>query len=393
MQTGNQAIHSPILIIGAGPAGLAVAGRLRKADMDFEMLEKTDKIAWSWHNHYDRLCLHTVKQLSHLPFLPFPEEYPLYVPREDLAQYYEDYASHFNIQPNFNEEVLSIRPDKQGWLTQTVSGKAYHSQSVVVATGVNRVPYSPQWPGQELFKGEIIHSRNYKNALPFKGSKTLVIGMGNTGAEIALDLAENDVDVSISVRSPINIVPRDINGRPVQLTARQLAKLPFGLGDWLGTQVRKWVIGDLSRFGLQTSGITPAEQLRTTGKTPVIDLGTVEHIKKGKIKIVPDIERFEEREIRFADQKQRNFDKIILCTGYRAQIEDFMNFVDDSLLDKYQVPKAPVGEGKFKGLYFVGFDNYKLGGILGTITTDSKTVTDHIISESATVEKEQHKPV
>ncbi|MEL6653398.1 MAG: lycopene cyclase family protein, partial [Bacteroidota bacterium] len=93
------ATTTPILIIGAGPAGLAVAGRLRKTGLDFQMLEASDKIAWSWHNHYDRLCLHTVKQLSHLPHLPFEESYPLYVPRLDLIKYYEDYARHFDIKP------------------------------------------------------------------------------------------------------------------------------------------------------------------------------------------------------------------------------------------------------------------------------------------------------
>lgn len=366
------------LIIGAGPAGLAVAGRMRKQGLDFEIVEKTDKIAWSWHNHYDRLCLHTVKQLSHLPHLPFPEQYPLYVPREDLVHYFEDYARHFNIQPHFNEEVSNIeRVDEMNWKVETASGKAFQAQNVVIATGVNRVPHSPQWKGQDQFEGEIIHSRVYKNTDPFKGKKVLVIGMGNTGAEIALDLAENNIESYISVRSPITIIPRDVFGRPAQLTAKKLAKIPFGLGDWLGSQIRKLVFGNLSKYGLPMSRVHPAVQLRKTGKTPVVDLGTTDMIKAGKIKVIGDIKQFTPNGVELADGSQQSFDSVILATGYRAQVEDFIKHTE-GLLDKYNVPKHAIGEGSYEGLHFVGFDNYKLGGILGTIFTDSETVVNAI---------------
>ncbi|MEN0047799.1 MAG: NAD(P)/FAD-dependent oxidoreductase [Bacteroidota bacterium] len=366
------------IIIGAGPAGLAVAGRLRKMNLPFEVLERTQKIAWSWHNHYDRLLLHTVKQLSHLPHLPFPEEYPLYVPRADLARYYENYAAHFDIKPHFGEEVVSVKKsDEQIWQVSTQTGKRFEAENVVVATGVNRVPFSPTWKGLDSFQGTITHSRDYKNTQSFHGKKVLVIGMGNTGAELALDLAENEVEVAISVRSPITIVPRDINGRPVQLTAKKLAKLPFGLGDWLGTQVRKLVIGDLSKYGLPMSNIHPAQQLRDTGKTPVIDLGTVEYIKNGKIKILPDISEFHEKGIITKDGSRHDFDAVILATGYRAKLEDFVDHTE-GLLDRFDVPKQPVMDGKNEGLHFVGFDNYKLGGILGTIFSDSETVANAI---------------
>ena len=192
-------------------------------------------------------------------------------------------------------------------------------------------------------------------------------------------MSENNVDTTLAVRSPITIVPRDVNGRPVQLTARTLAKIPFGIGDWLGTQIRKIIIGDLSKYGVPLSTQHPVVQLRETGKTPVIDLGTVEHIKKGKIKIVGKIDRFFEKGIVFESGDEIEFDAIILATGYRAKVEDFLENGKE-FLDKYEVPKQPIGEGKFKGLYFVGFDNYKLGGILGTIYTDSETVVDDILS-------------
>lgn len=375
-------VKTTVLIIGAGPAGLAVAGRLRKQGIPFEIVEKTDKVAWSWHNHYDRLCLHTVKQLSALPHLPFPEYYPLYVPRKDLAQYYENYAKTFNIQPHFNSAVNAIRKNQADkWEVTTENSKTFEAPHVVVATGVNRVPNAPTWEGQDSFEGTIIHSRTYKNTVPFKGKRVLIIGMGNTGAELALDCAENDVAVAISVRSPVAIVPRDVNGRPVQLTARKLAKLPLGIGDWLGTQIRKIVIGDLTPYGLTMDRRHPTQILCDTGKTPVIDLGTVEQIKAGKIKIIGDISHFYAKGVALKDGSTHECDAVILATGYKAKIEDFIENAA-TLVDRYQVPKAPVATGEHKGLYFVGFDNYKLGGILGTIINDSATVVDTIQSNT-----------
>ena len=366
------------LIIGAGPAGLAVAGRMRKQGLDFEILESSENIADRWHHHYDRLLLHTVKQLSNLPHLEFPEDYPTYVPREKLVKYYENYAKHFDIKPQFNQTVVSIKLENEGWEVLSESGKKWFAENVIIATGVNRIPYVPVFKNQDEFQGNIVHSINYKNAKPFLNKKVLVVGMGNTGAELALDLSENNIDVTLAVRSPITIVPRDVNGRPVQLTAKTLAKIPFGIGDWLGTQIRKVVIGDLTKYGVPLSKQHPVVQLRETGKTPVIDLGTVAHIKKGKIKIVGKIDQFYKKGVMFESGEKHEFDSIILATGYRARIEEFLENGKE-FLDKYEVPKQPIGEGKFKGLYFVGFDNYKLGGILGTVFNDSKTIVDDIL--------------
>ncbi|MDH7446534.1 flavin-containing monooxygenase [Aquimarina sp. 2201CG14-23] len=370
------------LIVGAGPAGLAVAGRFRKQNIPFVIVEQTDKIVWSWHNHYDRLLLHTVKELSHLPYLEFPEDYPRYVPKTKLADYYENYAKHFNIKPEFNVEVRSVSKENNHWNINT-NKQTYQAKNVIIATGVNRVPFLPVWKNQIDFKGNIIHSRSYKNVSPFKGKKVLIIGMGNTGAELALDLSEHLVEVAVSVRSELLIVPRDINGRPVQLTAKKLEKLPFGLGRWVGKQVRRVVIGDLIKYGVQVSKKDPIDHLKQTGKTPVIDLGTVKQIKLGNIKIVDDIESFYEYGVQLKNGTRLEIDTIILATGYRAKVEQFIKNTD-GLLDSYGVPKNVIGTGAHSGLFFVGFDNYKLGGILGTIFTDSKTIVDQISKKHKT---------
>jgi len=369
------------LIIGAGPAGLAVAGRLKKRGIDFHMVEASHQIANSWHNHYDRLHLHTVKQWSHLPHKEFPKDYPLYVSRKELVEYLTNYAKEFSINPEFNKKAHSIKKDNKLWNVEFENGSSYSCKNVIIATGVNREPNIPQWKGQDTFTGQIIHSKEYKNATPYKGQSILVVGMGNTGAEIALDLSENDVQTYLSVRGPVNIVPRDLNGRPVQVTAKQLAKLPFGIGTSLGSMIRKMYIGNLAKFGVETPDMSPTRQLLETGKTPVVDIGTVKAIKEGNIVVYKNLSHFEEHKVVFEDGKKVKVNNVILATGYKPNIQNFIEH-GDQLLDKYGCPNPAIAPESHKGMYFVGFDNYKLGGILGIIMEESKTIADHIEGQS-----------
>ncbi len=370
-----------IIIVGAGPAGLAVAGRLRQHQQDFTMLERDGVVASMWHQHYDRLHLHTVKELSHLPHLPFPAHYPRYVSRQQLADYCQSYAQHFNIQPIFGTEVIRIRKDDKHWEILTSDQKIFKATQVVIATGCNRIPVMPHWSGQEDYSGEIIHSRFYKNPVPYTGLKVLVIGMGNTGAEIALDLADHGVETYLSVRSHVNIVPRDVLGRPAQLTGKMLEKLPFGAGRLISRISTRLILGDLRKFGLQPSPMDPVDQLKLTGQTPVIDLGTVAMIKAGKIKIVPDVNAFTTNGVILKNGDLLEVDAVILATGYQSGLTGLLENAD-KLLDQYGLPRDCMGRGDFQGLYFVGFDNYKLGGILGTIYTDSEKVVYEIVEQN-----------
>ena len=370
-------METQVLIIGAGPGGLAVAGRLRKQNIPFELIEKSQHVGNTWYEHYDRLHLHTVKEYSNLPHLPFPEHYPRYIPRQMLVDYYEEYAKVFNLQPHFGTKAIAVKKEKNSWYTETSSGQTFISKQVVVATGVNSVPNRPVFVGEEIFKGQIIHSKDYKNTVPFIGQRVLVVGMGNTGAEIALDLCENDIEAFVSIRGPINIVPRNVLGRPTQITALALAKLPDWLGDWIGIQVRKLTVGDLQKYGIETPKLPPTKQLRATGKTPVIDIGTLKKIKAGKIKIVPVIDRFYEDGVVLANGQQLPVDSVILATGYHAKVQDFLKDTE-GLLDQYEIPNCCVASGANEGLFFIGFDNYTPGGILGTIIRDSEVILNAI---------------
>ncbi|NUO00253.1 MAG: NAD(P)/FAD-dependent oxidoreductase [Saprospiraceae bacterium] len=378
------------LIIGAGPAGLAVAGRLRQLGIPFEIIEKSDHVADAWRRHYDRLCLHTVKELSHLPGFPFPENYPRYVPRSKLVDYYEAYAKKYQIHPLTGQEVVHLRRKQGIWLVRTTK-QDFRAANVVIATGANRVPVVPQWPGQEAYRGQLLHSSAYKNPAPWSDQKVLVVGMGNSGAEIALDLCENGVDVHLSVRGPVNIVPRDFLGNPTQKTALKLAKLPYWLGDRIGILLRSITIGDLSRFGIATPAMPPSKQLRLSGKTPVIDIGTVAKIKSGKIKVQPAVRSFTPEGVVFENGSSLPFDAVILATGYRSRLGDFIEYTQ-GLLDDYDLPRYTIGEGEFQGLFFVGFDNYTTGGVLGVINRDSAIIANAIATSGANWPEDEELP-
>jgi cation diffusion facilitator CzcD-associated flavoprotein CzcO len=365
------------IIIGAGPAGLAAAGQLRHAGLSFEMIEQTDKIASTWHQHYDRLHLHTVKSRSSLPYQDFPNHYPQYISKKQLIDYYEDYAKRLELTPHFNTQVTSVAKTKEGWKIICADDKTFETENVIIATGLNRIPKIPTWKGQDLFQGDMSHASSYKNSSPYLKKKVLVVGMGNTGAEIALDLAEANVDVSISVRSDLVIVPRDFLGRPIQLTAEKLAKLPFGLRDRIGKLAPKISFGNLDKYGLTLSKMSPTKLRLKHGKTPTIDLGTIEKIKEGKIKIYKEIQELEENSIRFVDSKINQFDSIILATGYHAQIDSFLG-KDNACLDDKGEPQTKLGRDKAKGLYFIGYEKFTLGGILGTLKDDAALIVNDL---------------
>jgi len=147
----------------------------------------------------------------------------------------------------------------------------------------------------------------------------------------------------------------------------------------LGTQIRKVYFGNLSKYGLKTLTTPPAALLRETGKTPVIDIGTIKAIKEGRIKVLGDIDAFYENGVQLKTGERVDVNAVILATGYRSRIEDFVENGSD-FLDKNGYPKNCIGDGFHKGLFFVGFDNYKVGGILGTIFTDSERVVNEIKS-------------
>ncbi|RYU95133.1 NAD(P)/FAD-dependent oxidoreductase [Emticicia agri] len=365
------------LIIGAGPSGLSVAGRLRKAGIPFEILEKTDSVGSAWRNHYDRLHLHTDKKYSALPHLPFPKDYPTFIPKNQYIAYIDQYADYFNIKPIFNQEVTAVRKSGDLWVVKT-KDKVYEAKNVLIATGYNRVPKYPTLKGQGNFKGEIIHSEKYKNGKPYKNKNVLVVGYGNSGAEIALDLYESGAKAFVSIRNPVNIVKREFKGRSTQSLAIFFIRFGNTVYDFIARLFKKLVLKAVEGTGIPISPLAPSEQLRTLGKVAVIDVGTLAQIKAGNITVMPDIEILTDHEVIFKNGKKLPVDAIVMATGYHARLEEIVTDIAP-ILNERGYPKAMwFNEESYSGLYFVGF-NLPLTGILRDINLSSEKIVSHIL--------------
>ena len=375
-------MDSDILVIGAGPAGLAVAAMLIARGCRPLVIEKAGSVGASWRAHYERLHLHTVKTLSALPGMAFAKDQPRYVPRQGVVDYLTAYAAHAGVEPRFGVEATAIAPEGGGWRTTTRSGETIRSRVVVVTTGANNRPNVPELDGEREFAGTILHSRDYRSAAPFAGRRVLVVGMGNTGAEIALDLAEHGVAATLSVRSPVNIVLRDVLGRPTQKTSIALSRLPTKVGDAVARFLADVTVGDIERLGLRRSPISPLRELRELGRTPVIDVGTLARIRSGEIAVRPGIRRLRRDTVEFVDGGVAPFDAIVLATGYRAGIEALFPGIAVPV-DANGLPRQLAGEGPLAGIYFVGFDTRQPGGLLRAIAAEARAVAGRICNTPA----------
>jgi indole-3-pyruvate monooxygenase len=364
-----------VVIVGAGPAGLAVGGCLRRHGIPFMLLERHEQVASAWRHHYERLHMHTTKRLSSLPYLRYPARAPRYPSREQVVDYLEAYARRFDLQPRCGEEVHLVQRKETSWEVQT-DNERYTAQCVVMATGLNEAPTLPTWPDQDRFQGRILHSAQYSNGEPFRHQRVLVIGYGNSGAEIAVDLYEHGATVGMAVRSPINVVFRDHYGIPIQVLAIALSPLPPRALDAITKPVMRAVFGDLTPYGLQSAMDGVAMQLRQQAKVPVIDVGTIDLIKQGKIKIFPGVERFNPDGVSFADETVGSFDAVMLATGYHVRLRTLLAGCD-GVLGANGVPLVSGRATAMPGLYFCGYRN-SIGGLLRQIGLEARHIATAI---------------
>jgi indole-3-pyruvate monooxygenase len=349
----NPGAPLPALIIGAGPAGLASAACLKRRGVEAVVLEAAADVGSAWRRHYDRLRLHTVKQRSNLPGLPFGRALPRYPSRADMVAYLEAYAAHFAIAPRTNEAVrrVSVAPD--GFVVESARA-VYRARTVIVATGHNRVANPQRLPDQDRFRGALLHSSRYRAGDVFAGQRVLVVGAGNTGAEIALDLAERGAKPTLAVRAPVNVVPRDFLGLPIQTATLRLAKLPLPLADRIGRTVSRLAFGDVARLGFGRSVLGPLSAIKLRRRIPLIDVGTIAAVKRGDIAVKPGVERLTETGAVFADGSEAAFDAVVLATGFRPALDEIVDV--PGALDDDGHPRDWRGGGACVNLFFVGFE-------------------------------------
>ena len=234
-----------VVVIGAGPGGLAVAAALKGHGVNPLVVDRADRVGSSWRGHYDRLHLHTPRRWSGLPGYPIPRSAGRWVSRDDVVRYLEAYATHHRLELRLGSGVTGIdpvapSPDAARWAVRLDDDSIITADHVVVATGYNHTPVEPDWPGLGGFPGEVVLARDYRNGRPYAGHDVLVVGSGNTGMEIATDLADHGATrVWLAVRTPPHILPRSRMGWPAQGTGILVRRLPPRLVDRVAAGARR----------------------------------------------------------------------------------------------------------------------------------------------------------
>ncbi|MET9445736.1 flavin-containing monooxygenase [Streptomyces cinerochromogenes] len=362
----------PVYVIGAGPGGLATAYALRARGVRAVVLEKSDRVGASWRRHYDRLHLHTTRRLSALPGLAIPRRFGRWVSRDDLVRYLEKYAEHHELEIVTGVEVHRVErtADGTGWLLHASGGRELTGSAVVVATGFNHTPRLPDWPGREGYGGELLHSADYRDAEPYRGRDVLVVGAGNTGAEIAVDLVEGGAArVRLAVRTPPHILRRSALGWAAQYTGVLVRRLPVWLVDRLAGPVERLSTPDLSAYGLRRPDTGLYSRVRQ-GAIPVQDVGLIDAVRKGEVEVVAAVEALEEGKVVLADGSRVSPDAVIAATGYERALEGLVGHL--GVLDERGRPVAHGGRtpAQAPGLYFTGFTD-PISGMLRELAVDA----------------------
>ncbi|ESQ36462.1 hypothetical protein EUTSA_v10010013mg [Eutrema salsugineum] len=391
-------VNGPV-IVGAGPSGLAVAAGLKREGVPFIILERANCIASLWQNRtYDRLKLHLPKQFCQLPNFPFPEDYPEYPTKFQFIQYLEDYATNFDINPKYNETVQSAKYDETFglWRVKTISKSGqfgscefeYICRWLVVATGENAEKVVPDFEGLEDFGGDVLHAGDYKSGGRYQGKKVLVVGCGNSGMEVSLDLYNHGANPSMVVRSSVHVLPREIFGKSTfELGVTMMKWMPVWLADKTLLLLARMILGNTDKYGLKRPKMGPLELKNKEGKTPVLDIGALPKIRSGKIKIVPGIIKFGKGKVELVDGRVLEIDSVILATGYRSNVPSWLkdnDFFSDDGIPKNPFPNGWKGEA---GLYAVGFTRKGLFGA----SLDAMSVAHDIATRWKEESKQQKK--
>ncbi len=352
--------HSPpadlsrgAIVIGAGAAGLATAYRLKQAGIPVAILEKSDRIATVWRGRHPQLHLNTHRRLSRLPGLKLPKSPGAFPSRDAIARYLEQYARFIGVPILFETVVSRLDRDGDGWTIETDKGPL-RARHVVIATGREVVPRIPDWQGREQFCGEIVHSADFGSVERYRGKRVLVVGAGNSGSDVLNHLARIETRaLHVSVRHGSVIAPTYQFGVPVQLLSPLMEMLPLAWTDRL-LQFTQWArFGNLVRYGLPRAQ-GAATRITRQGVSPAIDNGFVAALKRGRIKVVPELCRFDSTGAVFADGRRIEPEIVIAATGYRTGLEPMLGHL--GVLDANGVPLANGGTAipHSPGLWFIG---------------------------------------
>jgi putative flavoprotein involved in K+ transport len=344
------------IVIGAGPAGLAVGAQLRRRGISAAILEREDALAARWRSRYDGLRLNTWRRFSHLPGTHIPKQAGRYPSRDAFIAYLDDYAREHHLDIQLGVQAQRIEPNPDGsWRVRASTGPLT-ARHVVIATGWDAEPKLPPWAEHHAFAGTLLHASNVRDPSNFRDQRVLIIGAGNTGIDLAGLLVRAGATVTLSMRTPPTILPRDWLGLPLGASAAIAEHLPSRPTDVLGRLIQRQTYGNLSPFGLPPAPQGFMTRFRQTGINPAVDDGFINALKEHRAHIAGEVERLEPDAAIHTNGDRSPADTIICATGYRRGLEPLVGHL--GVLDERGVPHYSNGapaNPQTPGLYFAGF--------------------------------------
>jgi cation diffusion facilitator CzcD-associated flavoprotein CzcO len=348
-------LEDRVIVIGAGPAGIASALAIKDAGLAPLVLDQADRVVSSWRSRYDGLRLNTWRRFSHLPGRPFPKGTPTFPSRDQVIEHFERHAGEDGIELRLGTRVERIERGEGEWLICTGDGDLRAPQ-VIVALGHEQTPVTPDWPGRDAFGGVLLHSSQYRNARRFEDQQVLVVGPGSSGFEIAHELADGGADrVWLAVRTPPNILLRQGPGPvPGDLIGTWLWHLPTRAADRIARFARRMDLGDLTEYGLSVPERGVFSDVRTRGKVPaIVDAEVIEAIKDGRVKVVAAVESLDSSGVELADGTRLEPESVICATGYRRELDPLLGHL--GVLGERGMPKVIGPRPAAEGLRFIGY--------------------------------------
>lgn len=370
-----------VCVIGAGSSGLTAIKALLEQGIPFDCFEIGSDIGGNWRYNndnnrsaaYRNLHIDTSKERMQFSDFPMPADYPNYPHHSQVLAYFEAYADHFNLRPHitFRTQVVHISPVPGGYAVaiQSATGEAQETRpyrAVLVCNGHHWNPRWPDFPGQ--FNGRVTHSRTYRDALPYVDSRILVVGVGNSGADIACEVARVARRAYLSTRRSAYIIPRYILGRPTDKWLwAPLTRLPWPAQRLLYRLLLHIGVGDQTNYGV------PYPRHRLLSEHPTMSADLLNLVSLGEVILKPDVAELCGAEVRFVDGSQAPIDAIIYATGYNITFPffdtDFLR-VDDNQIALYRHVVHP----HWPGLYFIGLIQ-PLGAIMPLAELQAHWVT------------------
>jgi len=354
-----------VLVIGAGPAGIASAYFLGRAGIPYTVFDRAPVIGSTWASLYPSLRLNTTRFYSHLPGRRFPWWFGLFPTACQYHRYLEQFAHAHRLNIRLGVTIERVYPEGDGWRAETSAGASWHP-AVISATGRFSCPYTPSIPGHETFSGVLLHACDYRGPGPFAGRRVMVVGNGPSGVDIATDLGAHAArPVLLAQRTGVVLRPRYPRGLPKHAWMMLAEKLPAPLGAALLRGVESAHFEGLERIGIKV----PHSEVESSAAGATRGAELIRAVRGGRVVCVDGPARCEGPDVVLTDGSRHRVDALILATGYRPALFDYLDLGDvptnrDGWPRRVDEPPDDVAAGKrevagWPGLYLVG--TYYLG--------------------------------